>query len=606
MKRFLFHKVLRGSAAALLLAAMVCVFSSCGSSRVTKEIDQVTMGADVAKYQGTIDWQQLSENGVEFAMIRVGYRTLRDGVIEEDSNGRYNLQEACKAGIPVGVYFFSTAISEEEAQEEARWVANFIAKYPITYPVVYDCEGFRDGESRQYGMSNQARTDAALAFLNTIKRLGYEGMFYGSKNEMEMFWEMERIEKHYKVWVAQYPAEPYPDTPESSYQGKHQMWQYTREGSLPGIETAVDLDICYFGYDGIEPAKDTVPPEEVGPDPEALMRFSAASEQVTAKVETNLRDIPSQDTDSQVLYVLKNGEIAERIGTSESGWSKVSYQGNVYYAVSSYLTTDLSYDPNAAAENSEDDGIETQFTPCNQQVTAKKEVNLRKLPSVEREDAVVIAKLKNGDVATCIGTSENGWSKLSYNGETCYAVSSYLKPASGSDTDTVSQDTDGDGIDTKFTPCNQQVTAKDEVNLRKIPSTERKDATIIKRLKNGEVATCIGTSDNGWSKLNYNGEICYAASRYLVAVNSDGTQETKPAGEIQTQFEQCNDRVTAKLEVNLRSMPSVEDPNCVVVASIKNGEVVTRTGINRDVGWSRVEYNGQTLYCITQYLKEVE
>lgn len=604
MKRYLFHKVLRGCAAALLLVAVVGIFSGCGSKRVTKETDRVTMGIDVAKYQGTIDWQQLPENGVEFAMIRVGYRTMRDGVIEEDSNGRYNLQEASKAGISVGVYFFSTAISEEEAQEEARWVANFIAKYPITYPVVYDCEGFRDAESRQYGMSNEARTDAALAFLNTIRRLGYEGMFYGSKNEMEMFWEMERIEKHYKVWVAQYPTEPYPDTPESSYEGKHHMWQYTRDGSIPGIETPVDLDICYFGYDGIEPAKDTVPPEEVGPDPEALMRFSPASDQVTAKVETNLRDIPSQDTDSQVMCVLKNGEIAERIAVSDSGWSKVSFQGNIYYAVTSYLTTDLEYDANAA--NSNDDGIETQFKPCNQEVTAKDEVNLRKLPSVEREDAVVIAKLKNGDVATCIGISDNGWSKLSYNGETCYAVSSYLKPASGDDANAGSQDTDGDGIDTQFKPCNQEVTAKDEVNLRKIPSTEREDAIIITRLKNGDVATCVGTSDNGWSKLIYNGQTCYAASRYLIPVNSDETQETKAAGEIKTQFEECNDRVTAKLEVNLRTLPSVEDPDCVVVASIKNGEVVTRTGINRDVGWSRVEYNGQTLYCVTSYLKEVE
>lgn len=75
---------------------------------------------------------------------------------------------------------------------------------------------------------------------------------------------------------------------------------------------------------------------------------------------------------------------------------------------------------------------------------------------------------------------------------------------------------------------------------------------------------------------------------------------------IQTQFEEMNDLVTAKVEVNLRSLPSVEDPDCVVVASLKNGEVVTRTGINRDVGWSRVEYNGQTLYCVSSYLMAAE
>lgn len=604
MKQSWFHRLLRGFAGVLVLGSILCVFSGCGSTRVTKETDEVTVGIDVAKYQGTIDWQQLPENGVQFAMVRIGYRTLRDGVIEEDSNGRYNLQEAGKAGIPVGVYFFSTAISEAEAQEEAQWVANLISQYPITYPVVYDCEGFRDQESRQYGMSSEERTNVALAFLKTIKKLGYEGMFYGSKNELEMFWEMERIEKHYKVWVAQYPAEPYPATSQSSYTGEHHMWQYTKEGTVPGIETYVDLNLCYFGYDGIEPAKDLNPPEEVGPDPEALMRFSPVSEQVTAKVETNLRDIPSQDTDSEVLYTLKNGEIAERIAVSDSGWSKLSYQGNTYYAVTSYLTTDLNFDPAAATVEPDEDGITTQFQSCNDTVTAKKEVNLRKLPSVEREDATILAVLKNGDVATRIGTSDNGWSKLTYNGETCYAVTSYLKVVSEDGIDIT--DVNEDDIDIKFKPCDQKVTAKEEVNLRKIPNTERKDATIITRLKNGDVATRVGISDNGWSKLIYNGVTCYAASRYLVLVDDNGNQETKPAGEIQTQFEECNDQVTAKLEVNLRTMPSVEDPACVVVASIKNGEVVTRTGINRDVGWSRVLYNGQTLYCVSSYLMEAE
>lgn len=516
MKQLSALKIFRGMAMLLLLASMLCMFSGCGSARVTKETDETTMGIDVAKYQGTIDWQSLSDEQVDFAMVRIGYRTIRDGVLEEDSNGRYNLQEGSRAGIPLGVYFFSTAISEGEAMEEARWVAEKIAQYPITYPVVYDCEGFRDPESRQYGMTNEARTDAALAFLRTIKALGYEAMFYGSKNEMELFWEMDRIEKHYKVWVAQYPAEPYPATPASSYEGKHQMWQYSREGNISGIETPVDLNLCYFGYDGIEPAKDATPPAEAKPDPEALMAFSPASDQVTAKVETNLRSIPSQDTDSEVLYTLKNGEIAQRIAISDSGWSKLIYEGNTYYAVTSYLTTELDYDPNAAAADGEENGIETQFKACKEQVTAKKEVNLRKLPSVEREDATILAVLKNGDVATCVGTSDNGWSKLEYNGQTCYAVTSYLMPVSGT------------------------------------------------------------------------------------------AESTKPAGEIKTQFEECNDLVTAKLEVNLRTMPSVEDPNCVVVASIKNGEVVTRTGINRDVGWSRVIYNGQTLYCVTQYLTGAE
>ncbi len=503
--------------AALILALALCLLSGCGgNTRVTNETEETTFGIDVAKYQGTIDWETLAETGIDFAMVRLGYRSSSDGAIVEDSNARYNLQEGSKAGIKLGAYFFSTAVTEEEAVEEANWVAELIAQYPITYPVVYDCEGFTDPDSRQYGLTASQRTDLALVFLETIEDLGYEGMFYASKSELETAWEVSRIESDYKIWVAQYPAQPYPVTEQSSYTGVHHMWQYTKEGAVEGISQSVDLNVAYFGYDGIEPAKDSTPAEEVGPDVEALMDFTAVSEQVTAKVETNLRDIPSQDTDSQVLYTLQNGEIAERIAISSSGWSKLLFEGNTYYAVSSYLTTDLDYDAAAYADE-DDDGIQTQFTQVNYQVTAKDVVNLRSLPSVERADAEIIAQLENGDVATCVGVSDNGWSKLIYNGTTCYAVTSYLTPLSG-----------------------------------------------------------------------------------------ETVQEEEDTGEIQTQFEEVSEQVTAKVEVNLRSLPSVEDPDCVVVATIRNGEVVTRTGINRELGWSRVEYEGQTLYCISSYLTDAE
>ena len=159
----------------LLSAALLFSLAACGSKRTTKETESVVLGIDVAKYQGTIDWQALAGAGVKFAMVRLGYRTAEDGVIVEDSNARYNLQEGARAGIPMGAYFFSTAISEEEAKEEAHWVSDLVAKYPITYPIVYDCEGFLD--NRQKALSNSERTDIALAFLKEIKRLGYEPMF---------------------------------------------------------------------------------------------------------------------------------------------------------------------------------------------------------------------------------------------------------------------------------------------------------------------------------------------------------------------------------------------------------------------------------------------
>jgi len=127
------------------------------------ETGEVSYGVDVAKWQGKIDWQQAADAGVEFAMIRIGYRTQKTGIIMEDPLAKYNMQQAKEAGIKLGVYFFYTAVTQEEAREEAAWVCGFIAQYPITYPVAYNCEGFQSPESRQYGMGQALRSDCAAA-----------------------------------------------------------------------------------------------------------------------------------------------------------------------------------------------------------------------------------------------------------------------------------------------------------------------------------------------------------------------------------------------------------------------------------------------------------
>ena len=128
------------------------------SASTVAENSNLTFGIDVSKYQGTIKWDKVAAGGIDFAMIRV------------DTNARYNMQEAQKNGIKVGVYFFSSAVNETEAIEEADWVADYISKYQITYPVAFDCEGFTDSASRQYGMSSEARTKVAEAFLQEILR----------------------------------------------------------------------------------------------------------------------------------------------------------------------------------------------------------------------------------------------------------------------------------------------------------------------------------------------------------------------------------------------------------------------------------------------------
>ena len=412
-------------AAACLVVVLVFGFLAFSGEKV-KETEETTYGIDVARYQGTINWSKVAQSDVDFVMIRLGYRGLEDGVITEDSNARYNLQEAQKYGIQIGAYFFSTAMDESEAIEEAQWVVDMVSQYSITYPIAYDCEMFTDPSSRQYGMNREDRMEVALAFLKEIEHRGYEGMFYSSKYDMEEGrWDMERIEEDYKVWVAQYPEQPYPQTPESSYSGTHNMWQYTRDGEVYGIPTSVDMNVAYFGYDGIKEPKNATPPAEAFPDPEALMDFDPVQEEVTAKEEVNLRDMPSQGEEAKVLGKLMNGEIALRTGVSEAGWSRLEVDGKIYYAVSSLLTTNLDYDP---TEPIEVDGIKTVFTPVNDKVTAKNAVNLRTIPSVESEDSKVVVKIKHGDVVNRIGINEDvGWSQVEYDGQILYCITSYLE-----------------------------------------------------------------------------------------------------------------------------------------------------------------------------------
>lgn len=399
------------------------------SSGSVAETDQVTIGIDVARYQGTIDWEQVAASGIDFAMVRVGYRADASREICADTNAKYNMQEAQKNGIKVGAYFFSTAVSAEEAEEEADWVADYISQYQITYPVAYDCEGFDQPDSAQYNLTNAQRTDIAIAFMQEVYNRGYTPMFYASMGELSgnAKWDTSRIEGSYRIWVSQYPSVPYPQTGKSSYSGTHAMWQYTNRGTVAGIGRPVDVNVAYFGYEGTAQAQNDETPEEAHADVEALMNFTEVNENVTAKDSTNLRSIPSQGEDSTVVYTLRNGETAVRTGVSDSGWSRLTYNGQTVYAVSSYLTTDLGYQAPVQEGAGSGNGLKTKFAERNDQVTAKIEVNLRALPSVTNPDAAVVAVLHNGEYVTRTGINEEyGWSRVNYNGQTLYCISSYL------------------------------------------------------------------------------------------------------------------------------------------------------------------------------------
>lgn len=197
-----------------------------------------SIGIDVSKWQGYIDWKKVKDSGIEFAMIRIGYRGSTVGKIVMDPYFIQNIKGAISNGIYVGVYFFSMATTEEEAIQEAAWTVDIIKKYKITYPVAYDFESF--GQDRVAGVSREQMNNNAVAFLNYISSSGYQPMMYGSKNALNTRWSMERF-SNFKVWLAHY-------TKNTDYSGRYNMWQYTSSGSVDGINGNVDMNIAYFRY----------------------------------------------------------------------------------------------------------------------------------------------------------------------------------------------------------------------------------------------------------------------------------------------------------------------------------------------------------------------
>ena len=468
------------------------------SSVVTVKKEVKAKGIDVSKWQGKIDWKKVKKSGIEFAIIRIGYRA-ENGNIYKDEFADYNIQQADKAGLLIGVYFFSTAINSAEADEEASWTYNAIKSYPISYPVVYDCEGYNSTDSRMNGIDNANRTQNALTFLNRIKSFGYDGMLYASKDELSKYWDTALLEKNFKIWVARYSSPAYPTVKTPDYNGIYDMWQYTDKGTVSGVNGATDMIVSYFDVKNASPKSNETAPVAKEPVIKDSI-YTEKTDTVTAKDVVNLRD--SDTTKSNIVGTLKNGETAKRIAVGSNGWSKLSYNGKTVYAVSSYITTDLNYKPEP-----ENDGI---YTTVDETVTAKSSTNLRN--SATTNGSTVIYTLKNGETVKRIGIGSNGWSKIIYNGQTVYAVSSYLTTDLSYKEPVTSENTSpSNGI--VFTDVNEQVTAKSETNLRDKPTTN--GSYVIHTLKNGEYVTRTGTSPNGWSRLIYNGQTVYAVSSYL-------------------------------------------------------------------------------------------
>lgn len=200
-------------------------------------------GIDVSYHQGEIDWERVAADGIDFAIIRVGYRGYESGMLNLDDRFHSYMSGAIGAGLDVGVYFFSQAVTTEEAIEEANFVMEQIRGYDVTFPVVFDWEVMDSETARTNKTMPYTVTECAAAFCDTISDGGYKPMVYGSRKFALMKLDMGKLAGT-DFWFAEYKD----GHNEPTYPYDFQIWQYASDGRVDGIDCDVDLNICFADY----------------------------------------------------------------------------------------------------------------------------------------------------------------------------------------------------------------------------------------------------------------------------------------------------------------------------------------------------------------------
>lgn len=199
------------------------------------------MGVDISKENGDVNFDKLKKAGVQFVMIKVGARGYGNGQIALDDHFAEYMKGATEAGLNIGVYFFSQAITKEEALEEANLVYENIKDYKITYPIAFDMEKITGDISRIDTLTKEEKSNIALVFLQALKDVGYKGIIYGNKE-----WLIQQINLStvgsFDIWLSQVGNAP-------DYPYKFSMWQYTQSGKIDGITGDANLDICFLNYE---------------------------------------------------------------------------------------------------------------------------------------------------------------------------------------------------------------------------------------------------------------------------------------------------------------------------------------------------------------------
>ncbi len=224
-----------------VIAGVKYKFDGNGKPTVVNSSNGLVKGIDVSKYQYNIDWNAVKASGIDFAIIRVGYRGYGTGALVEDPYFRKNIKGANAAGVKVGLYFYSQAVNETEAVEEASMVIRLIQETGgrVSYPIYFDTEKVAGDTGRADGISRDQRTRNAVAFCNAIQNAGYRAGVYSYASWFYNNLNMASL-TGYSIWIAQYR-----DNLDFKY--NYDIWQYTSSGTVPGISTRVDMNVSKLG-----------------------------------------------------------------------------------------------------------------------------------------------------------------------------------------------------------------------------------------------------------------------------------------------------------------------------------------------------------------------
>lgn len=235
-------------AAFVLLVSIIAVASKAKNNNLPLPINKdIAYGIDVSSHNGKIDWKKV-KNEVDFAFIRVGYRGYANGSVNLDKRAEYNLKKANKYGVPVGVYFYSQAINNKEAEEEAKFLIKHIQHYSISLPVVIDFEyayakGKMIGRLADANLNKKEITSVINAFCKKVKKAGYIPAVYASTYIYESKINVKSLDKNIMIWVADYNKK-------ITYDGDYDFWQFSKKGKCSGISSKyVDTNYWYIKKD---------------------------------------------------------------------------------------------------------------------------------------------------------------------------------------------------------------------------------------------------------------------------------------------------------------------------------------------------------------------